>query len=198
MKMVYHILWVDDQPQEVADWRDKAVDFLSEFEIRANVKLVQAKPDEDITESMRLDLQNRDIDMLVVDYHLPEMGRDELVHLIRYSDHIHLPVIFDSSRDVSEVYKSVHEKKLDGLYITSKENFDDKFNAVVRSLLSKKHSVKQTRGLLMEEVSELDARLKEVFEKGWGKLSYERREPLAMYVGEGSSAKDQRRTKVRA
>lgn len=182
MKMAYDILWVDDQPQEVADLRDNAVDFLSEFGISANVTLVQARRDEDIRESMRLDLQNRDLDMLVVDYHLPGMGGDELVHLIRYSDHIYLPVIFYSSRDVSEVYKSAHEKKLDGIYITSKENFDAKFNAVVRSLLYKEHSVKQTRGLLMEEVSELDARLKEVFEKGWRKLSYARREQLARYV----------------
>lgn len=182
MKMTYDILWVDDQPQEVADLRENAVDFLSEFGICANVTLVQAKLDEDIRESMRLDLQNRDLDMLVVDYHLPGMGGDELIHLIRYSDHIYLPVIFYSSRDVSEVYKSVHDKKLDGIYITSKENFDDKFNAVVRSLLYKEHSVKQTRGLLMEEVSELDARLKEVFEKGWRKLSHGKRELLAKYV----------------
>lgn len=78
--MTYGILWVDDQPQEVADLRENAVDFLSELGIFANVTLVQAKQDEDIRESMRLDLQNRDLDMLVVDYHLPRMGGDELVH----------------------------------------------------------------------------------------------------------------------
>lgn len=64
--MAYDILWVDDQPQAVADLRDNAVDFLNEFGIVGNLTLVRAKQDDDIRESMKLDSQNRDLDMLAV------------------------------------------------------------------------------------------------------------------------------------
>lgn len=98
---------------------------------------------------------------------MPGMRGDELVRIIRQSNHIFLPVIFYSSQNIEQVYESVREKKLDGVYIASRENFDEKFRAVVRSLLFKEHSIQQTRGLLMEEVSEFDVRLKEVFERAW-------------------------------
>lgn len=182
MKMNYDILWVDDEPSNIETLKDSAIEILEEYGIRANVTIVRARRNESVRISMKKGLENPDLDMIVVDYHMPGMRGDELVDILRNSDYVFLPVIFYSSRNIDEVYEAVRDKRLDGVYITPREDFYEKFQAVTKSLLFKEHSIKQTRGLLMEEVSELDARLKDVFEKGWQKLPNERKEQLVKYV----------------
>lgn len=182
MKMTYEILWIDDVPSEIEELKTHAEDHLYDFGIDVKISVVQADKNRSIRKDIEEDLKNPSLDLIVVDFHMPRMNGDELVNLIRTSDHVFLPVIFYSTRSLEEVYNSVREKKLDGVYITSRENFNVKFSAVVKSLLYKEHSIKQTRGLLMEEVSELDARLMEVFEKGWKKLPTEKKERLIRHV----------------
>lgn len=182
MKISYDILWIDDRPDVIRDAMDSAVDFLNEYGITVNMTLKIAREDENIRESIRHDLSNPDLDLIVVDYVMPNIKGDELIRLIRTSDHVFLPVIFYSSQDIADVYKSVYEKQLDGVYITQRVLFEDKFKEVVRSLLYKEQTIKQTRGLLMEEVSEFDSLLKTVFERGVQKLTGEQKLQLQSYV----------------
>ena len=182
MKITYDILWVEDEPEKIQALKNSAEAYLNDYGIRANVTLINSRGKLNLYESLKMDLENPNLDMIVVDYHMPSMRGDELVKIIRESNHIFLPVIFYSSRNIEEVYQSVQNKKLDGVYIVAREMFQPKFNAVVKSLLYKEHSIKHTRGLLMEEISEFDSLLKEVFVRGLQKMTSEQKLQLQSYV----------------
>ena len=171
MKTAYKILWIDDEPDNTTQDRDDVEEFLEEFGIRADITFAEAPDDGSIRDRIQHDLANPDLDVLVVDYHMAGMSGDELIHLIRETDHVYLPVIFYSSSTTEEILDAVREKQLDGVYIANRRFLLEKFKDVVRSLLKKEQTSKQTRGLLMEGVSELDARLREIYDQSWEKLS---------------------------
>ncbi|MCY4325971.1 MAG: response regulator, partial [Rhodobacteraceae bacterium] len=148
MKTSYNILWIDDEPNNTQPDQIDITEFLEEFGIYADIKLVEAPPDGSIHDRIKDNLSNPELDILIVDYHMNGLSGDELVHLIRNTDHVYLPVIFYSSSPEEEIFDAVCTKRLDGVYIANRRFLMDKFKDVVRSLLNKEQTTKQTRGLL--------------------------------------------------
>lgn len=175
MKTSYNIIWVDDEPNSTDTDQEDVKDFLGNFGIKADITFVEAPPDGSIKEKLVHHLKNPDLDLLMVDYNMVGLAGDQLINLIRETDHIYLPVIFYSSSTVEELHKAVQEAALDGVYIANRDFLIQKFGNVVKSLLVKEQTVKQVRGLLMEGVSEIDARFYDIFFKAWNDCSSEQR-----------------------
>ena len=182
MKTSYTILWVDDDPNSVDTDREDVKDYLEEYGIRADIKFVEAPADGSIKERLEYDLNNPDLDILMVDYHMEGLQGDQLVRLIRETDHIYLPVIFYSSSSVTDLLNAVREAELDGVYIANRSALMNKVKSVVGSLLVREQTVKQVRGLLMEGVSEIDAQFNEIFQKVWQELSGEQQAEIEKYL----------------
>ena len=203
MKISYKILWVDDQPKSIVDDLQDVIDFLEEFGIRADISVITAPSDQSALDRIKdsisvittssdqsiLDLvkdsiKDPELDILLVDYHMEGMEGDELIRQIRETDHVYLPVVFYSSSGVDAILNAAHVAQLDGVYIAARDQLIQKFKDVAQSLLNKEHTTKRTRGLLMEEVSEIDAKFKDVYEQAWGKLTEGDRGKLTNYLKE--------------
>lgn len=182
MKISYNILWIDDEPNSVDTDQEDVKDYLEEFGIRADINFVEAPADGSIKERLEHHLKDPDLDLLMVDYHMEGLKGDQLVRLIRDTDHIYLPVIFYSSSTVSDLLDAVREAELDGVYIANRNALINKVKEVVRSLLVREQTVKQVRGLLMEGVSEIDAQFYEIFQKFWAGLSKDQRASISTYL----------------
>lgn len=182
MKISYNILWVDDDPKSVDTDQEDVKDYLEEYGIRADIKFVEAPADGSIKGRLEHDLKDPDLDILMVDYHMEGLRGDQLVRLIRETDHIYLPVIFYSSSSVSDLLDAVREAELDGVYIANRSALMNKVKSVVGSLLVREQTVKQVRGLLMEGVSEIDTQFKEIFQKVWQGLSEEQQSKIVKYL----------------
>ena len=171
MKTSYNILWLDDEPELVEQDRTDVRDFLEKYGVEAIITMIQAPEDGSVLENIQEQLDSPELDVLFVDYHMFGMDGAELVSIIRETNHVYLPVIFYSSSNVEVLLNAARENKLDGVYITNRDFISAKFEAVARSLLNKEHTIKRTRGLLMEGVSEIDSQFKIIYELGWSKLS---------------------------
>ncbi|MEM7667345.1 MAG: response regulator [Pseudomonadota bacterium] len=182
MKTSYNILWVDDDPKSVDTDQEDVKDYLEEYGIRADITFVEAPADGSVKEKLEHDLKNQDLDILMVDYHMEGLKGDQLVRLIRETDHIYLPVIFYSSSSVSDLLDAVREAELDGVYIANRSALMNKVKSVVGSLLVREQTVKQVRGLLMEGVSEIDTQFNDIFQKVWPGLSEEQQPQVVSYL----------------
>lgn len=182
MKISYKILWIDDQLDHIEEDRIGAEEFLEQFGIHADISTVTNPADQSIPDSVEKHIRNPELDLLLVDYHMDGMNGAELVDRIRNTDSVYLPVIFYSARDIEDILKAAYDAQLDGVYITHRNQLIGKFRKVVQSLLKKEHTTKRTRGLLMEEVSEIDARFKAIYESVWEKLSEDNRQKLIQYL----------------
>ncbi len=182
MKTAYNILWIDDDPKSTDTDQEDVKEFLEEMGIRADINFVEAPADGSIKERLEHHLKDPDLDILMVDYHMDGLQGDQLVRLIRETDHIYLPVIFYSSSTVSDLLDAVRDAELDGVYIANRTALIQKVRSVVGSLLVREQTVKQVRGLLMEGVSEIDTQFYEIFQKIWPKLIPEQQAEVAKYL----------------
>jgi CheY-like chemotaxis protein len=182
MKTAYNILWIDDDPKSTDTDQEDVKEFLEEVGIRADINFVEAPADGSIKERLEHHLKDPDLDLLMVDYHMDGLQGDQLVRLIRETDHIYLPVIFYSSSTVSDLLDAVRAAELDGVYIANRAALIQKVKSVVGSLLVREQTVKQVRGLLMEGVSEIDTQFHEIFQKVWPKLNPDQQAEVAKYL----------------
>lgn len=182
MKTAYNILWIDDEPNSTDTDQADVRDFLEEFGIRADITFVEATEDGSIKERLEHHLKDPELDLLMVDYNMVGLQGDQLVRLIRETDHIYLPVIFYSSSSVSDLHEAVRDAQLDGVYIANRTALIQKVKSVVRSLLNREQTVKQVRGLLMEGVSEIDTQFYEIYLKVWPKLTTEQQVDVAKHL----------------
>lgn len=182
MKTSYQILWVDDEPSSTDVDRLEVEEFLDKYGIRADIDFVDAPDDGSIKEKIEHHLKNPDLDLLMVDFNMQGLRGDELIKLVRETEHVYLPVIFYSSSSVRELFDAVRSSELDGVYIANRDFFMVKVRDVIQSLLVKEQTSKQTRGLLMEGVSEVDAQFWEIFSKVWGNIDDQKRSELKSYL----------------
>lgn len=178
MEISYEILWFDDQPDSIREDRDGVEDFLKEFGIEPKISIITTPVDQSIPDLVK----DPELDILLVDYRMDDMDGAQLVHQIRTTDHVYLPVIFYSSLGIEDILKAVYDTQLDGVYITDRNYLVQKFKDVALSLLNKEHTPKRTRGLLMEEVSEIDAKFKDIYDHIWRKLPENHKQNLTNYL----------------
>ncbi len=182
MKTEYHIIWVDDEIDSVeTDITDVEL-FFEKFGIEAIIKKFQAEEENNIHEVIKSELNDPELDMLVVDFKMDGMNGKDLIASIRETDHVFLPVIFYSSAGPDALHKEAADASLDGVYIADRSRIFQKVQEVATSLLRKEQTVKRTRGLLMEGVSEIDARFGSLFTQLWAKLDAKQRDATIAYL----------------
>ena len=183
MKISYKILWIDDQLDHIEEDRMGVEEFLEKFGILADISIITNSIDQSISDLTREHISNNpELDILLVDYHMPDLKGDELVSQIRNTDHVYLPVIFYSARGIEEILQAAYEARLDGVYFTDRLYLIRKFQEVALSLLNREHTPKRIRGLLMEEVSEIDAKFKDIYDHVWEKLPENSKQNLVRYL----------------
>ena len=192
MKTEYLILWVDDE----VDNEDvvNVDEFLETHGVRADIRLIQPKTGDDMHEMVREVVNDANLDLIIVDNKMfgndGGMDGNQLIQQIRDSDHVYLPVIFYSSGGIEPLMKAAQEQKLDGVYLTGRDQLFEKTKTVITSLLRKEQTIKQTRGLLMEGVSEIDAKFGKLFALVWAKLNDPQKTAVIRYFHE--KMKDQK------
>jgi DNA-binding NarL/FixJ family response regulator len=170
MKTEYKIVWVDDDFDSVLDDVQDTEDYLESFGIRAIIKRYDADSSSNIHDQVKRDLEDPELDLIVVDFKMDGMNGADLINAVRISDHVFLPVIFYSSVGVEALHAEVAKSSLDGVYVSSRNGVRTKIREVVASLLNKEQTIKRTRGLLMEGLSEIDSKFEEQFKMLWPKL----------------------------
>jgi len=184
MKLTYNILWIDDDLDSIEEDQRSITEFLEDFGIYANISPLTNSEDQSIDDLLSEHLSNPDLDILLVDYMMEDMDGAKLVDLIRNTKHVYLPVIFYSSSPLEVLLQAAYDAQLDGVYIAQRDFLIQKFQDVANSLLNKEHTIKRVRGLLMEEVSEFDEKLNDIYHKIWTGLSDDHKETLMLYLKE--------------
>lgn len=171
MKNEYLVLWIDDDLGSVESDMSKLTRYLGNVGIKVILQQHEDSDDVDIHELIKPTLQNPELDLIVVDYNMPGVKGDVLISQIRETDHVYLPVVFYSGVSVDQLMDYAKDKGIDGVYFAHRDNLNTRLEQIVDSLLNKEKTVKRTRGLLMEGVSEIDSKLKDAASLLWTKLT---------------------------
>lgn len=187
MKTHYKILWIDDDHRYVRGDKRNLKSFLGDHGIELLVEDIQVVHGHLPTEEQAFitAIEDLDLDMVFIDFNMPEKG-DQIIRYIRRDlHHYHLPILFYTSdnnaqqtlqNSILAVNKTEDgaDKVADGIYFCDRDHIADKAKLILTSLIKKESRPQQTRGLLMDRVSEIDANIMDCINSLWFKVPEEK------------------------
>lgn len=174
MKTEYKTLWIDDDIRSVRGPKRSIDTLLTSHGIAPEFIDIEAKAGDCPTKSKKFidALADPELDMIFVDFNMPdENGLEIIEHIRKAEHHYHLPIIFYSGDDfdegdgledkVNDLNKAEQDfrKIIDGIYFCRRDDIAEKAKLILNSLLDKENKLQHSRGLLMDRVSEIDAKI---------------------------------------
>lgn len=191
MKTDYKILWIDDEHRYVSGDVRNIRSLLESYGVELTVNPIVVTPDHCPTKeaSFSSAIEDIDLDMVFVDFNMPEQGDKIIRHIRDTLHHYHLPILFYTGNELAEQTLQEHivasnkgEKFLanisDGIYFCHRDHIFDKAKLILTSLLKKENKAQNGRGLLMDRVSEVDVKLITALKVLWRQVPEEKREKV--------------------
>jgi hypothetical protein len=179
MRLRYYILWIENDK----GWYETTSELIkSEVEEFGFVPVEEnIDSGKQLNELLEKDSNLSNYDIILVDYKLnnSENG-DVLINRIRGNE-IYTDVIFYSQdpQDLNDVFR---KKGLEGVYISNREEIDEKFKKVMKSTIKKVEEVSSLRGLILSETSQLDETMLGIIKKFLNHSNEEKNENLKKYI----------------
>lgn len=159
MKLRYKILWFDNEP----DWVESIEDDIREI-IEDEYCFIY---DKELREKDSPSSSYNNYDLILMDLNLEdEKTGDQLIQNIRSLD-IYTDVLFYSADGISKIKEKAQALGLEGVYFSGrdKDAFLEKLHKVILSTINKVQDLNNLRGLVMSEVSELDAMMENIIHR---------------------------------
>ncbi len=167
MNLKYSILWFDDDKD--------FVDSIDLSEIREVMQSsgfsLEVVPVYSSTEFNSHHPFNS-FDLIVVDFNLGDENGGSFIEAVR-NNSVFTEVIFYSVSNTGLLWKAIHDKKLEGVFVTHKSVIAEKLVRIFNQSVRKVLDIENMRGIVMSEVGDLDALLESIFTKAMDGLSHE-------------------------
>lgn len=151
MDLKYRILWIENEEDWVESIEDQIQEYLENLGLVYERKLI-AKEEHGISYN--------DYDLILMDLNLAgQPNGAELISKIRDLG-VYTDVVFYSASGIDELRAKGREKELEGVFYSGRTPdtaFVNRVKAVIDATLKKVQDLNNLRGLVMAEVSELDA-----------------------------------------
>jgi CheY-like chemotaxis protein len=178
MKNEYKILWIDDDHANVRGDVRNIRSFLNDHGIDLIINQVEVTPDNCPTREASFSeaVSDIDLDMVFIDFNMPEQGDAIIGHIRKNLQHYHLPILFyTGDKEPEKVLTKIFSDSLlaesnflsisDGIYFCDRDHIYEKAKLILTSLLEKDNKPQRGRGLLMDKVSEIDAKIIQALRK---------------------------------
>lgn len=202
MKTEYKILWIDDEHRYVRGDKRVIADFLEDQGIQLLVRQIDVTQDDCPTSSAEFETAVADVelDMVLIDFNMPEMGDKIIRHIRNNLHHYHLPILFytgddNARRTLQGSISALNDTEIsnlniaDGIYFCDRDHIAEKAKNILTSLLKKESRPQQGRGILMDRVSEIDAQMIQFINDLWLKVPEKKRAVVAKEMNERLASK---------
>lgn len=156
MKLKYRILWIENEEDWVESIEDQIQEYLEDLGFIYERTII-AKEEKNINYN--------DFDLILMDLNLADQPNGaELISKIRDLG-VYTDVVFYSASGIDELRAKGREKELEGVFYsgrTPETAFINRVKAVIDTTLKKVQDLNNLRGLVMAEVSELDAMMDKI------------------------------------
>ena len=184
MKLSYNVLWVDDNIESIAKYKEKLDDLNKKIGIKTDHEdqLVEMgareAPDvhrNRIQQELESKLKEKVFELIIVDLHMTgnSGGFDgsDIIEFIRETQRIFRPIIFHSAGNpttqanaANQLNDSARNSGIFGksVFISTKIKLPNLLKDIVGEMHENEHKINQVRGALMDCVSEIDAQIIEM------------------------------------
>lgn len=159
MDINYKILWFEDTDESFDTLSRRTSRYIEGKNLRCQIKRIYGISDFDISQ---YDLNSYEV--LVVDLQLSQGSKGyEIINAIRASNYVN-DILFYSSAGVSTLEKAMKEYRLEGVFLSDRDNrlFMEKIKQLIDKSVRRSENVINIRGIVMDETSELDTQMSEI------------------------------------
>jgi hypothetical protein len=179
MRLKYNILWIENDKA----WQSTAQKLIeSELIDLGFVPVIQKITSaQDLEELLIFQPFLKEYDIILVDYKLNNNERGNiLIDRIRQNE-IFTDVIF-YSQDINALRDTFRSLELEGVYTSSRVDFEDRFSKIMKTTIKKVEEVSTMRGLIMAETAELDEKMLSIIQKYLDNHPENKRNEFADYL----------------
>jgi len=131
------------------------------------------------------------LDLIIVDRNLENYPDGEEFIADLRSNAIYTEVIFYTAGNVNDLWDAIREKKLEGVFVSSRNDILPKISKVGLQSIRKVLDLENMRGIVMAEVAELDHLLEEIIAMGVASLPVEQQDSIFKRFYEGAAGQNQ-------
>lgn len=174
MKLDYNILWVDDRIKERPFQKILAEtkEFLLEQYFNCNI--IEA---EDYNEFVKIFSIKKEFDIIITDYSLDEgTFGNQVIDFIRNSQHNFTEIFFYSANSDLKDIKLYSNNRITFFQLTGGDykELENEILEVINQTIKKFQNIVAMRGMIMNEVSSLDAQMLEIVENYISKTEHQK------------------------
>lgn len=193
MKTEYRILWIDDALNLVRGDIRNIERFLSSKEVELNVEKVSVSAGNSVfdDEIFTGAFESGELDFVLIDLNMPDVSGDDVISYIRNDlGDYYTPIVFYSGDGIDGLNASINtknndvafEKYLDGIFFCHRDDITFKMTNLMSSKIDKEHKIKAVRGMLMENVSDLDVRIIEALRFSFEYISEDKKDKVLALI----------------
>jgi len=178
MDINYNIIWFEDIDEWYNTLSRRLTRYIKSKNLKVNIDSVKNVKEFDI-QDYHLDKY----DLLVVDYELEDNTHgNEIIKMIRSGKFVN-DILFYSSHGFSTINEVMKEEGLQGVFIADRDNgeFIDTAKLLVDKSLRRSENLVNIRGIVMDNTSEFDNKVREVIGIAWNHLG-ESRQNIINYI----------------
>lgn len=159
MDINYKILWFEDTDESYETLSRRTQRYVESKNLRCQIKRIYGVSDFNISQ---YDLNAYEV--LVVDLQLSLGSKGyEIINAIRASNYVN-DILFYSSAGVSTLENAMKEYKLEGVFLSDRDNrvFMEKIKQLIDKSVRRSENIINIRGIVMDETSEFDSQMKDI------------------------------------
>lgn len=182
MKINYKVLWIEDHFDSVQFAIDGIEDRLEEYGFKFEVDKKNSLSSDDLDKlSDRLDQYNP-YDMIIFDYELGEEHKkgNEIARNLRRS--IFTDMIFYSGNAPDKLRQALFDSEVEGVFIVSRTELIDEAWLIIEDQIKRICDINNMRGVILDEMSKVDLKMRELYAKEYEKLSAEKQAEQAKKI----------------
>lgn len=163
MNTDFKILWFEDTDEWYNSIKTEIEEYLTESNFNPHIDRYKYLQTEDIIDSVR---KNK-YDLVLADLKLDKKHKGgDAIKLIR-ENQILADALFYSTDGVDKIKESISNETLEGIYLSNRDDIIlvEKAKKLIDKLIKRSEDIVNVRGLLMDNVSEFDEKLKDVIRK---------------------------------
>ena len=162
MRRDYHILWIDDEADRIAGYRENIEAYLNSVGFDLKITVIPSVSNE-VIEKIEHDLAGfNPYNLILVDHHFP----DEQLGVSfakRLRDTVYTDMVYYSDASIEELRTTLYGEKVDGVHISNRQSLHDDVRAIIEDQIKRDFDAVNMRGFLLDALSQMEGALRNKF-----------------------------------
>lgn len=162
MKLDYKILWFEDQFEEIPSTLEGVEDLLDSLGFGLDIQREEKVTTDRVTEVSKQLKKYNPFDIIFFDFDLGKSNPNGVEIAKEIRKQIYTDMVFYSGQAPGDIRKLLFDAGVDGVFVAGRPTLVDDVEPIIEDQIRRICDVNSMRGIVMDEVSRLDRRLRKL------------------------------------